>query len=277
MPTYIDIHDLPGGVTAEDLAKAHLADQQVQGKHGVEYHKYWLNRKNGKVFCMCTAPSAEAAAAVHQEAHGMTALKIMEVTPDMADAFMGASELDEGGAVLLPRSRERDTGTRTVLFTDIVGSTSLTQRLGDDAAMTMVGVHDSIVRAALAGENGREVKHTGDGIMAAFFSAASAIRCGIKVQQDLWQHRAGHPDSPLQVRVGIAAGEPIERHNDLFGSTVQLAARLCAHADPDSILISNTVAELCAGKELRLQSVGRVALKGFDEPLHVHRVEISLA
>ena len=61
----------------------------------------------------------------------MTALKIIEVTPDMADAFMGASELDEGGAVLLPRSREHDTGTRTVLFTDIVGSTSLTQRLGD--------------------------------------------------------------------------------------------------------------------------------------------------
>ena len=92
MPTYIDIHDLPGAVTAEDLAKAHNADQQVQGKHRVEYHKYWVNRKNGKLFCMCTAPSAEAAAAVHQEAHGNTALKIIEVTADLADAFMGASD-----------------------------------------------------------------------------------------------------------------------------------------------------------------------------------------
>src|SRR5262249_16345566 len=81
MPTYLDIHDLPGAVTAEDLAKAHNANQQVQGKDGVEYHKYWVNRKNGKLFCMCTAPSAEAAAAVHQEAHGMTALKIIEVMP----------------------------------------------------------------------------------------------------------------------------------------------------------------------------------------------------
>ena len=97
------------------------------------------------------------------------------------------------------------------------------------------------------------------------------------MQQDIGQHRAGHPDLPLQVRVGIAAGEPIEHHNDLFGSTVQLAARLCAHADPDCILISNAVAELCAGKALRLHSIGRVALKEFDEPLHVHRVEISLA
>ena len=93
MPTYLDIHDLPGAVTAEDLAKAHNADQQVQGKHGVEYHKYWVNRKNGKLFCMCTAPSAEAAAAVHREAHGNTALKIIEVTPELADAFMGASDV----------------------------------------------------------------------------------------------------------------------------------------------------------------------------------------
>ena len=95
--------------------------------------------------------------------------------------------------------------------------------------------------------------------------------------RNITHRHAGRPDLPLQVRVGIAAGEPLERHNDLFGSTVQLAARLCAHADPDSILISNAVAELCVGKVLRLQSVGRVALKGFDEPLHVHRVEISLA
>jgi class 3 adenylate cyclase len=276
MPTYIDIHDLPG-VTADDIAKAHEADQQVQAKHGVEYLKYWLNRKNGKAFCMCTAPSAEAAAAVHQEAHGMVAIKIMEVTPDLAEAFMGSSEIDGGGAVLAPGSREHDPGTRTVLFTDIVGSTSLTQRLGDDAAMTMVEVHDRIVREALTASSGREVKHTGDGIMAAFFSAASAIRCGIKVQQDLAQHRTGHPDLPLQVRIGIAAGEPIERANDLFGSTVQLAARLCAHAEPDHILVSNTVAELCAGKALRLQSIGQVALKGFDEPLHAHRVEIAIA
>ena len=93
MPTYIDIHDLLAALLPRICSqRVHVADQQVQGKHGVEYHKYWLNRRNGTVFCMCTAPSAEAAAAVHQEAHGMTALKIMEVTPDMADAFMGASD-----------------------------------------------------------------------------------------------------------------------------------------------------------------------------------------
>ena len=273
MPTYIDIHDLPG-VTAADIAKAHLADLEVQSKHGVEYLRYWLNTKSGKAFCMCTAPTADAAAAVHKEAHGMMAVKIMEVTPELTDMFMGSAEVDSGGAVLMPGSAsEHDTGTRSVLFTDIVDSTRTTQRLGDEAAMAIIELHDQIVRSALLALAGREVKHTGDGIMASFFSAASAVRCGIRVQKELSEHRSAKPELPVQVRIGIAAGEPVERANDLFGTTVQLAARLCARAEPDQILVSNAVAELCTGKALGLQCIGQVALKGFQEPVQAHRVD----
>ena len=78
MPMYMDIHEVDG-VTAEDVAKAHLADMKVQGKYGVEYHKYWLNESRGKIFCLCSAPSAEAADKVHREAHGLSASKIIEV------------------------------------------------------------------------------------------------------------------------------------------------------------------------------------------------------
>jgi class 3 adenylate cyclase len=124
----------------------------------------------------------------------------------------------------------------------------------------------------LAGESGREVKHTGDGIMAVFFSATAALRCAMNVQQNISQHRNENPNQPLQIRIGMAAGEPIEHHNDFFGSTVQLAARLCAHADPEQILVSNAVAELCIGKSMPLKALGQVALKGFDEPVHVHCV-----
>jgi len=273
MPTYIDIHDVPG-VTPADVARAHLHDQQIEGRYGVEYVKYWLNEKNGKIFCLCTAPSAEAANAVHKEAHGLEAARIMEVTPEMADAFMGAAEIDNAGAALLPGNSERDPGTRTILFTDIVGSTNMTQGLGDEMALTMLEVHDRIVREALSATGGREVKHTGDGIMAAFVSAASEVRCGINVQQKFSHHRKENPDQPLKVRIGVAAGEPIEHHNDFFGSTVQLAARLCAHADPEQILLSNAVAELCIGKALPLKDAGKVSLKGFDQPVHVHCIEI---
>jgi class 3 adenylate cyclase len=73
----------------------------------------------------------------------------------------------------------------------------------------------------------------------------------------------------------VAAGEPIEHHNDFFGSTVQLAARLCAQADPEQILLSNAVAELCIGKSLPMKDVGQIALKGFDQPVHAHCIVIS--
>lgn len=274
MPMYMDIHDVPG-VTADAVAKAHVMDQHVQASHGVEYVKYWLNEKQGKIFCLCTAPSAEAADAVHREAHGLAAARIMEVTPEIADAFMGAAEIDRAGAALLPGNAERDPGTRTVFFTDIVGSTSMTQRLGDDLALALLEVHDRIVRAALTATGGREIKHTGDGIMAVFVSAASATRCGINVQQGLARHRSEFPDQPIQVRIGMAAGEPIEHHDDLFGSTVQLAARLCAHAEPEQILVSNAVAELCIGKTLQFRDMGHVTLKGFDQPVHAHCIMVA--
>jgi len=270
----MDIHEVPG-VTPEDVAKAHLEDVKIQAKHNVEYIKYWVNQKQGKIYCLCTAPSAKAADAVHREAHGLTAAKILKVTPELAEAFMGAAEIDTAGAALLPGDTLRDPGTRTVLFTDIVGSTSMTQQLGDEIALALLEVHDRIVRSALTATSGREIKHTGDGIMAVFVSAASAIRCGIHVQRSLSEHRSENPDHPLLVRIGVAAGEPIEHHNDLFGSTVQLAARLCAHAEPEQILVSNAVAELCIGKALPFHDLGQVALKGFDQPVHVHRVAVT--
>ena len=271
MPLYMDIHEVPGGVSAEDVAKAHAQDVKIEDKYGVHYHKYWVNEKAGKIFCLCHAPDAEAAIQVHRQAHGMVADKIIEIQPELAEGFLGGVEVNEAGAALVPgAANERDPGIRTVLFTDIADSTTLTQALGDEAALAMLGVHDTIVRDALSASGGREVKHTGDGIMASFISAAGAVRCAIEIQRQLDKHSQENPDRPLKVRVGAAAGEPVEQHNDLFGSTVQLAARLCAHAQPEQILVSNAIAELCIGKGLSFEDVGEVTLKGFNSPVRAH-------
>ena len=136
--------------------------------------------------------------------------------------------------------------------------------------MMLLDVHNSVVRNALAELGGREVKHTGDGIMASFVSAAAAVRCAMQIQRELDKHAQADPERPLKVRVGAAAGEPVEQHNDLFGCTVQLAARLCAHAEPEQILVSNAIAELCIGKGLSFEDVGEVTLKGFDSPVRAH-------
>jgi len=274
MPMYMDIHEV-SGATAADVAKAHIADVKTQGKYGVVYHKYWLNESNGKIFCLCSAPNPEAAASVHREAHGLVASKIIEVAPEIADGFLGGSEVNPAGAALLPGGAEtdRDPGIRTIMFTDIVDSTGLTQRLGDDAAMALIRVHDKIVREALGALGGREVKHTGDGIMACFVSTVAAVRCASQIQRGLAEHEQVRRDMPVKVRIGAAAGEPVENHLDLFGSTVQLAARLCSYAQPEQSLVSNAVAELCMGKGLTFHDLGEISLKGFDRPVRVHAVQ----
>lgn len=272
MPYYMDIHELPG-ITPEELAQAHAADLATQQKYGVRYEKYWVNHKCGKVFCLAEAPNAAAAEQVHREAHGFVANKMIEVQPEVVEAFLGARETDAAGAVLLPNdpAGTRDPGIRTVLFTDIVNSTSLTQHLGDEAAMELLNLHDTIVRRALTALDGQEIKHLGDGIMASFASAAGAVRCASQILQEV----ARCESSDLQLRIGAAAGEPVEHANDIFGSTVQLAARLCAQAAPSQILVSNVVAELCLGKRLTFQSLGTISLKGFEHPVNVHAVEWS--
>jgi class 3 adenylate cyclase len=273
MPIYMDIHQVPGA-TAEDVARAHAADEKVQGQYGVTYHKYWFNESCGKIFCLCTAPSPEAAASVHRDAHGLVAEKIIEVAPEVADEFLGGSEVNPAGAAIFAGggANDRDPGTRTILFTDIVDSTALTQRLGDDAAMAAIEAHDKVVRDALRELGGREVKHTGDGIMACFVSAVAAARCATRIQCALAERVPDARDGAIKVRIGAAAGEPVEKHADLFGATVQLAARLCAHAQPDQSLVSNAVAELCLGKGLDFEDLGEVQLRGFDRPIRVHSV-----
>src|SRR5947208_5967921 len=161
---------------------------------------------------------------------------------------------------------------RTMLLSDIVESTALTQTLGDEGVMVLLDVHNTIVRNALANLGGCEVKHSGDGIMASFVSAAAAVKCATQIQRDLAKHGENRRDRAVKVRIGAAAGEPVEQHHDLFGCTVQLAARLCSQASPEQILVSNAIAELRLGKGFSFQDVGEVVLKGFAQPVRAHAV-----
>ena len=275
MPLFMDIHTVDSDTTWEDIAHAHFKDIAVQGEFDVDYLKYFYNQDCGKLFCLVEAPSAEAAKCVHEQAHGLLAEKLIEVDPDIVHTFMGNAVPNAAGAALIAGpEQQRDSGVRTVMFTDIVGSTEMTTRYGDDAALAMLRIHDRIVRAAISEFGGREVKHTGDGIMAAFHSAACAVRAACHMQSALRDHNQSGAQHPVEIRVGISAGEPVEDHNDLFGSTVQLAARLCAQAEPGQILVSDVITGLCMGKGLKFAGAGQFELKGFDRPIETHAVEI---
>lgn len=278
MPLYMDIHTIDPETPWEDVAKAHYADIEVQDEYDVEYLKYWFNKDCGKLFCLVEAPNAEAARCVHQHAHGLLAEKLIEVDPELVDGMMGSTSVNPAGAALVPGAtddRQRDTGVRTILFTDIANSTEMTSRFGDRAAIAMLQVHDGIVRGTLRDNGGREVKHTGDGIMAVFVCAADAVRFACQAQEAFREHNETGPELPVTVRIGISAGEPVEHGNDLFGSTVQLAARLCSQAEPGRILVSNIVAGLCDGEDLKFGEARELQLKGFDRQVETRFVELT--
>ncbi|MBM3554616.1 MAG: adenylate/guanylate cyclase domain-containing protein, partial [Alphaproteobacteria bacterium] len=166
-------------------------------------------------------------------------------------------------------------GVVGVMFTDMVGSTEFTQTYGDSESQRLVHAHNEIVRRALAAHDGREIKHTGDGIMASFVRPASAARAAADIQSAVAAHNQVRPDLPLTLRVGVSAGRPIQENEDLFGSTVQLAARLCAKAGDSQILVNRAVAEALAaeGGGPELIDRGTATLKGFKEPVPILEVK----
>jgi class 3 adenylate cyclase len=267
MPIYLDRHDLRG-FTADDLAEAHRRDLQCQDAYGVKFLTYWYDLARGSGFCLIAAPSALAARKVHQDSHGNLPEDIIEVDLSAVEAFLGRVS-DQGGASggdALP-----DAAYRAVLFTDIVDSTAMTARLGDARAVEMVRAHDSLVRRALRDKGGREVKHTGDGIMASFEDAVAAVDCARATQQAFAAFNLASRE-PLRVRIGIDAGEPVSDSRDLFGATVQLAARICQAAEPETILTSREVAGLVAGR-IPVMEIEPCRLKGFAEPVPIFRIE----
>ena len=168
----------------------------------------------------------------------------------------------------------------TILFTDVEGSTVLTQRLGDAKARELLREHERIVREALKAHGGLEVKTMGDGFMASFSSVTKALECAIAMQRafDEWNQDVGAQGlAPLRVRIGLNAGEPIaeadpDGRSDLFGTAVTEAARITATAKGGEILVSDVVRQLAKGKGFLFADRGEANLKGFDEPVRLYEV-----
>ncbi|MFB3135300.1 MAG: adenylate/guanylate cyclase domain-containing protein [Rhodospirillales bacterium] len=197
------------------------------------------------------------------------------------DAMRGYFSGDNGGTKHLeqaleewnrPKAREKTTEMTTVLFTDMVGSTSLTQTVGDAVAQQAVRAHNLIVREALWEFGGREIKHTGDGIMAAFPTTSNSVEAAIAIQAKVRARNRFIPEPPLHLKIGINAGEPIVEDDDLFGATVQLAARVVDAARSEQILVSEIVRGICAGKNLRFANRGPFQLDGFKDHIVLHEV-----
>jgi class 3 adenylate cyclase len=191
----------------------------------------------------------------------------VEAEVQAIDEFLGEGE--EPAAA--PAEAAAPGGFRTILFTDVEGSTALTQRLGDAKSREVLRESERIVREALRAHGGSEVKTMGDGFMASFSSATRALECGIAMQRAFAEHNESAGE-PIRVRIGLNAGEPIAEAEDLFGTAVNLAARIAAQAEGGEIMASDVVRQLVAGKGFLFSDRGDVALRGFEDPVRLYEV-----
>jgi class 3 adenylate cyclase len=261
MPLFMDRHDVPG-VTAKQVAQAHTADLEMSAKFGVQFLAYWFDAEQGEAFCLAKAPTGESLTKVHKATHGLIPNEIISVSEDSVLRLLGRMTEAGGDSVAV-------NPFRAILFTDLEGSTSILEAVGESSFMVLLTEHDLIIRRALVAAHGREVKHTGDGIMASFDDLASALECAMAIQAGFAARSATGPDTDLRVRIGIAAGQPVDHNDDLFGSTVTLASRICGAAEAGRILTSDVVHDLGIERGFTFDDGREVVLKGFSSPTRV--------
>jgi class 3 adenylate cyclase len=164
---------------------------------------------------------------------------------------------------------------RTIFTDDVVGSTASNVRLGDALYVEQLRIHDGLVRARLREFGGLEIKHTGDGLNAAFEDTTAAARCALAVQADIsaWQHT--EPDLALGVRIGLAHGPVIPLAGDFFGLVQSQAARLCALAPPGGLLATAPVVARLSAAEVAVAPLGPHDLKGLPDAIEVFQLTSS--
>jgi len=192
--------------------------------------------------------------------------------------FMGGKKeaTDELGGSLdewnKPKTAEDPEKEVVVMFTDIVGSTAMTHEQGNMAAQEVVRAHNRVVRDALAKTGGKEIKHTGDGIMASFENVTSSLLATQQMQMMIRMHNEQGPTLPLKVKIGINAGRVVMEEQDLYGVTVQMAARIVDKATDDQILVSDTVYGMAQGGQWRFVKRGPFYMKGINGPAYLQEL-----
>ena len=166
-------------------------------------------------------------------------------------------------AVVSTNSGESGSGGLSVIvFTDVVDSTHLVDRLGDEGARMAMRSIEELVSETAEAHSGAVIKQLGDGSLLEFASASNAIEFARKTQIEM-------QDSQLQVRIGMAAGEPIREAGDVHGAVVVVASRVCDMAGPGEVMVSGGVRQLLVGKQLTFHDHGEHELKGFDDPIRL--------
>jgi class 3 adenylate cyclase len=155
----------------------------------------------------------------------------------------------------------------TILFTDLVGSTAMLDRMGDEAGDELMRRHFDILRESIALHDGTEIKNLGDGLMVTFSNPADGAACAIDMQRGIARHNEAFPHQAMGMRVGLNTGVAITDAGDYFGIPVVIAKRLCDSALGGQIVMSASVRDLADGYDSRCDDLGALPLRGLSEPV----------
>lgn len=250
MPLFMDYHK-GLSVSVEDIKKAHIADEAVQSKYGVIYHQFWVNEQDGTVFCLMEGPDKESCAAVHREAHGNVACSIVEVATGFYNLLMGNDHLLDGGHVKRADGTP-DHGLRNILVLNIQRAPDARRSLAHRSVNNPYAAK-AVCFSCIQQFKGRQVNWLhDDSLVAVFDTTLDAVSCALKMQESLLVRRRNGSNDEWNIlfKMGLSVGQPLTERGDLFSETVTTARRLCSIANPNEILFSSRIHEVCDVKAL---------------------------
>lgn len=240
MPIYMDLHIVPG-VTATQVAEAHIKDVEIQERYCCKTMTYWIDEDKGSVFCLIEAPDKDSVIEMHEKAHGLIPNEIIQVNTDIVNAFLGRIK-DPENAIEQPETRVKifsDPAFRVILVTKTLDARLLHHKLGKERMEELLLLYSTIVRDQSKNFGGREVYLKEDGFVVSFVSASQAMECALNIQRKL-TNSAGH----IGLRLGLHAGLPVNKGDSLFGMTIRFAQYLCCICKDNQVMTSSVVRNL---------------------------------
>lgn len=240
MPIYMDLHIAPG-VTARDVAEAHLLDVQNQGKYSCKAMTYWVDEEKGCIFCLIEAPDKESVRKLHEVSHGLIPNEIISVNTDAVKAFLGRIQ-DPDDAILHPETNLkifRDPAFRIMMVLKIMDRRLLQHDVGKERTNELLLLYSAIIREQALKHEGSELYGSKEGLVVSFTSHTQALDCAVAIAKKL-QNTA----VVIGLRIALHAGVPVDKSDAIFGTTIGFAQFLCNMSNASQIMMSSAVANL---------------------------------
>jgi AraC-like DNA-binding protein len=240
MPLFLDLHNLPEGITSAHVAEMHQADLDIEHKYDCRGLTYWCDEKRKTAFCLIEAPNKQALIDLHKNAHGAVPTRIIEVNDTIVESFLGRIE-DPEKAKNIKLNIINDPAFRTLMVVKLKSKILRTNKI--NTLKAAIRGYTTSIKALTSHCNGRIVKEHANTFLMAFNSVTDAIHCGIKIQDTY--NNVITPD--LKFKIGISAGTPVTKKDNIFEDTIKSADYLSDVVKGD-FSISAVVKELYEGE-----------------------------